>query len=638
MNRRSYILATAGHVDHGKSALIKALTGSDPDRLPEEKARGITIDLGFAYLELPADEQNEFSLGIVDVPGHEDFVKNMVAGVGSIDVALLVIAADDGWMPQTEEHLQILGYLDVTKGVVALTKSDLSEDLESAIAGIREKLANSSLADAPIIPTSVVANTGIDELRTALADVIRTTPLPADVSKPRLSVDRAFSLKGLGTVVTGTLSGGSLVNGQSVVIQPGNRRSRVRSIQSHGADQKMVNPGVRTALNLADVSVGDGPNGAKRGDTICDSGLGMTSQTWDVRISKSVRLKSLKLPAAQPLKHEVRVQVHHGSGCVAAKVMLLEGGSVNAGETAFAQIRFEEPVFGFAGDCFVVRDWSEQWTLAGGVVLDPAAERKQLRSEQRLARLQKLSSAEGAIERLRAELDYTPVLDVDLIKKSTLFRKPEIDSAVKELVDDGCIASGHRLIDGNYWVSTIDGAAKVIDAFHQKFPEKPGLPLVDLKTELTGLIDELFGPLTQALSERGFVQKETLILRRTHQLELPPALQAAGERVKKALAQNPMEPPSRKELAPNQVSQSALKFLVDSGQAVILSNELAMAADAYEEAVQMVTEHIHKNGPARVSDLRPVLGTTRRILIPFLEHLDKQRITVRDGDVRRLNH
>lgn len=636
MNRRSYIIATAGHVDHGKSALIKALTGHDPDRLPEEKARGITIELGFAHLELPDHDQNILSLGIVDVPGHEDFVKNMVAGVGSIDVALLVVAADDGWMPQTEEHLQILDYLGVSRGVLALTKSDLATDLDVVMASVRKRISDSSLADVPIIPTSVIANIGLDELKAALTEVLKTTPLPADISKPRLAVDRAFSLKGLGTVVTGTLSGGSLVSGQSVVIQPGDRRSRIRSMQSHGSDQKMVSPGVRTALNLADVSVGDSPDAVNRGDTVCDSGLGATSCTWDVQIAKSARLKPQNIPAAQPLKHEVRVQIHHGSACTPATIMLLEISSLSAGETAFAQVRFEEPVFGFSGDHFIIRDWSEQWTLAGGVVLDPDANRTHLRSETRVTRLKKLSDAKDANERLRVELEFAPVLDVAAVRNSTMFRKSETDDAVKAMVEAGCVQHAGRLIEAGYWKEQLESARALIDEFHKQFPEKPGLPLSDLKSGLAGLSENLFGALTTALSKDGFIQKDVLIRRASHQLELPPALQAAGQRVKKQLSEKPMEPPSRKELAPDQLSQSALKFLVDSGQAVILSPELVLSSVAFENAVELIREFIQKNGGAKVSDLRPVLGTTRRILIPLLEHLDRQRITIREGDVRRL--
>src|SRR5213594_2033546 len=233
MSARNFIIATAGHVDHGKSALVKALTGIDPDRLPEEKARGITIDLGFAHLELPSsinDPSATFHLGIVDVPGHEDFVKNMVAGVGSIDLALFVVAADDGWMPQTEEHLQILGYLGVNRAVVALTKIDLVENIEAVSARLREKLAGSPFAQAPIVPASVLTGRGLEELKAALIRVLADTPSPRDIGKPRLPVDRVFTLRGIGTVVTGTLTGGMFRRGQAVVIQPSGRTARIRSL------------------------------------------------------------------------------------------------------------------------------------------------------------------------------------------------------------------------------------------------------------------------------------------------------------------------------------------------------------------------------------------------------------------------
>src|SRR5229473_1117753 len=250
-----FIVATAGHVDHGKSALVKALTGTDPDRLPEEKARGITIDLGFAHLELPSLRPNDppLLLGIVDVPGHEDFVKNMVAGVGSVDLALFVVAADDGWMPQTEEHLQILNYLGVPGAVVALTKVDLTQDEEDVGSAIREKLRGTPYADAPIVATSSVSGRGVDELKAALARVLDETPPPRDIGKPRLPVDRVFQLQGIGTVVTGTLTGGALRRGQTVVIQPSEKATRIRSLQSHSRDVESSEPGTRTALNLPDL-------------------------------------------------------------------------------------------------------------------------------------------------------------------------------------------------------------------------------------------------------------------------------------------------------------------------------------------------------------------------------------------------
>src|SRR5215218_423302 len=257
MTSRSYILATAGHVDHGKSSLVRALTGTDPDRLPEEKARGITIELGFAHLDLESPGGN-VHLGIIDVPGHEDFVKNMVAGVGSIDLALLVVAADDGWMPQTEEHLQILLYLGVKHAVVALTKADLIPDAAPVTHIVREKLKGTPFAEAAIVPTSIGDARTCDALKAALAAaVVGLAPQP-DIGKPRLPVDRAFTLKGVGTVVTGTLTGGSLKRGQAAIVQPSGRPARVRTLHNHNSDVEMIGPGNRAALNLPDVQVDAG--------------------------------------------------------------------------------------------------------------------------------------------------------------------------------------------------------------------------------------------------------------------------------------------------------------------------------------------------------------------------------------------
>ena len=254
MTTRHFIIATAGHVDHGKSALVKALTGTDPDRLPEEKKRQITIDLGFAALDVTAPNGDKIHAGIVDVPGHEDFVRNMIAGVGSIDLALFVVAADDGWMPQSEEHLQILTYLGVQRAVVALTKSDLGR-IDVVTNLIRERLLGTTFADSPIIPTSIRTGTGIEKLVNTLANQLGSTEPQRDICKPRLFIDRVFTLRGTGTVVTGTLTGGSLHRGQQIVVYPTNVETRIRSIQSHGQELQVAQPGMRTAINLLDLSV-----------------------------------------------------------------------------------------------------------------------------------------------------------------------------------------------------------------------------------------------------------------------------------------------------------------------------------------------------------------------------------------------
>src|SRR5213595_2703271 len=375
MTAKHFILATAGHVDHGKSALVKALTGTDPDRLPEEKARGITIDLGFAELSLAGANGEMFHVGIVDVPGHEDFVRNMIAGVGSIDLAWLVVAADDGWMPQTEEHLQILLYLGVERIVVALTKSDLGK-IDDVTNQIREKLRETTFANAQIIPTSVRTGEGLENLKSALSVEIASLAPPRDIGKPRLFVDRAFTLRGIGTVVTGTLTGGQIQRGQNVVIQPRNLSTRIRSIQSHGRDLEIAHPGTRTAVNLPDLVVGSEVN---RGDGIATVGYEPTS-TLDVLLTRSPRAQR-----SAAMKSGSSAYIHHGTIRVLAKFIFAETDSLAVGQSAVAQLRLGAPLLAFVGDRLIVRDASEQQTIAGGVVFN--VDSRDFRSSQERALL-----------------------------------------------------------------------------------------------------------------------------------------------------------------------------------------------------------------------------------------------------------
>ena len=633
--QKHFIVATAGHVDHGKSALVKALTGTDPDRLPEEKARGITIDLGFAHLDLP---DAEISAGIIDVPGHEDFVKNMVAGVGSIDLALFVVAGDDGWMPQTDEHLQILEYLGVKHAVVALTKIDLAANEEQAESGVREKLRGTAFADAPIVRTSTVTDRGIPELKAALANVLAQTPVPRDISKPRLAVDRVFTLHGIGTVVTGTLSGGTLKVGQSVVIQPSGKATRVRNLQSHNQDVPSVGPGTRTAINLPDVFVagkgqGYAGSGISRGEVVTLAELGEPSTTMDVTLQRTLRTVHMGLTESRPLKDEITVRVHHGSASHAARVLLLDCRELQPGEKALAQLRFETPVFAFAGDRFVIRDWSEQTTLAGGVVLEAEASRKNVRAPAHLEFLRARANASESLEAFVSSLlaRDRAVAAARLLTKSR-WSAAEIAAAIqgKQI--------GGWAIDPAWWLALRQKAGQRIQEEHQAHPDRAGLALNDLRATIEGDLPDpaFFDTVVADLYREEYVKVGTAIRHKQHRPALPPALQAAGARVRSALSAKPFEPPPRKELAPDAASQTVLRFLIQTGEALELSEDTVMLSEHFARATEQIRKFLTQKGKATASELRQHLNTNRRVIIPLLERLDKDGVTVRQGDCRVL--
>jgi selenocysteine-specific elongation factor len=634
---KHFILATAGHVDHGKSALVKALTGTDPDRLPEEKARGITIELGFAQLELKTPEAS-MNIGIVDVPGHEDFIKNMVAGVGSIDLALLVVAADDGWMPQTEEHLQILTYLGVRRAVVALTKVDLAKSEDAAESDVRAQLAGTDFQDAPIVRTSVTAGRGIEELKAQLASEFESLLPQPDIGKARLAIDRAFTLRGIGTVVTGTLTGGTLRRGDAVVVQPANIPARIRTIQSHNREADEIGPGERTALNLADLTIARerGQRGVWRGDVVTLAEFGDASAVIHAALARSARLPI----TARALKHGAAVRVHHGSRNSAARIFFQDGEELRGRETGIAQIRFDTPVFMFAGDRFVVRDVSEQSTLAGGVVLDPDASVKNFRSAaQRELLKQRMHSPENAAVFVRTQLlRDRAIRQAGLLVKSR-FSHSEISAAISELSKSGsAVEFADLLFDAKWWNDFRARAISEIEKEHQAHPNRVGLELSRLRTVLGAEmpLPEVFDVLISELGRNGFVRSGETIQRATHRPTLPDSLQASGARIRTALATKSFDPPSRKELAPDPLSQHALRFLCDTGEVIKITDDLFLGSEGFAKMRDAVITFIRGKGFATMSDLRQTLGSSRRVVVPFLERLDRDGVTRRMGDKRTL--
>ncbi len=646
MTEKHFILATAGHVDHGKSALVKALTGIDPDRLPEEKAREITIELGFAQLILDGPNEQRFHIGIVDVPGHEDFVRNMIAGIGSIDLALFVVAAGDGWMPQTEEHLQILTYLGVERAVIAFTKSDLGDASSSITAQVRERLYDTAFARSPIIPTSVRTGEGIESLKSAVASELSTMQPQLDFGKPRLFIDRAFILRGIGTVVTGTLTGGRLHRGEGVVIQPQNFDARIRSIQSHGYEVEYAQPGMRTAINLPDVGIGDGLGQIKRGDviTIADPSASLwashasrASSTLVVLLEKSHRLKP-KDPAARPLKNGTSVNLHHGTSRFPAKIYLLDSDALEPGKQMIAQLKPESPIFAFLGDRFVLRDASEQYTIAGGVVLDPDGDRKEFRHEEKRKLLMARATAPDDVDLcVRSEIGLRGFVAIQGVLGKSHFSRAEIAEALlrlqrlKEIIVHGKIAA-----NTGSWQALRNRATLLIDKALSKNPERIGFDLSQLRAALRDQAGHVFEALIEDMCSDDFVRRESMIARRSHQPALPATLRPAAAKIREALSKKPFDPPARREIESDRNAQRVLRFLIEGGEVIEIASDVVLSRENFERMKNAVADFISKNGPATVSELRQALESSRRTMVPFLEKLDRQGVTRRIGDKRVL--
>jgi selenocysteine-specific elongation factor len=630
MTEKHFILATAGHVDHGKSALVKALTGTDPDRLPEEKERQITIDLGFAELNLAGPDGQRFHIGIVDVPGHEDFVRNMIAGVGSIDLALLVVAADDGWMPQTEEHLQILTYLGVERAVIALTKSDLVAN-ETVVRQIRDRLRDSRFANAQIIATSVRNGDGIAMLKIALASEFAAMHSPRDCGKPRLFIDRVFTLRGIGTVVTGTLTGGKLHREQKVVVQPGNLHTRIRSVQSHGRELEVAEPGMRTAINLPDISVEQ----ISRGNVVTITDFGPGNSTLIALLEKSPRL-SRENPGERPLKSGLSVYLHHGTSRTAAKITLPKNRCLEAGKNEIAQLRLASPTFVFAGDRFVIRDPSEQHTLAGGMVLDPNG--GEFRDEAKRKLLMNRAMAPDDIHLwVRSEVTLHRLVPIQGLLDKSHFSNSEIADALLSLKRDEEVVVQEKIAaHTGTWRALRDRATRLIDNELNKNPERPGYDLSELRAALRDKSRDVFEALVADMCSHDFVRKQSTITRRSHRPALPEKLQPVAAKIHEALCKKPFDPPPRRELEWDLEAQRVLRFLIENGEVIEISSDVALLRENFECMRNSVANFISKNGPATVSELRQELESSRRIMVPFLERLDRDGFTRRMGDKRTL--
>ena len=630
-SRKSVIVGTAGHIDHGKSALVEALTGTHPDRLAEEKRRGITIDLGFAFLE-----ENGVRFGLVDVPGHERFVSNMLAGAAGIDLVLLVIAADESIKPQTREHFDICRLLGVTRGVVALTKSDLVEtDMLGLVRlEVEEYLRGSFLERAPIVPVSAKTGAGLAELKKALHDVAMEIPGKDTARYFRLPIDRAFAMKGFGTVVTGTLISGSIGTEDEVELFPSGTRLRVRGVQSGGKSIERAFAGQRTAVNLSGIDYAD----VKRGMSLATPERFRTTRRVDVRLTL--------LPSARKLKHRSRVHFHAGTAETVAEVLLYGQGTLAPGQSALAHLRLQEDVLLLPGDRFIVRQFSPVITIGGGEVLDCLARRPTLRDTGRTAFLETMER--GKRDEVLVAMTERAILGLEfdeIAARTAWFEKevrevaqrPNVAERVKIVSTEPLILLGRKAFD--------DARRKIaerVERFHKENPLSPGIAREDLRASLGRRVrPETFrSALEELAGEKKLEVQGELVRRAGAQIALlPEEAQAKGE-IEKAFSVAGLAVPSVKEvLAKLSVeakrAEKLLQILLRERNLVRVSPELIFHRDALAQLKEQLATYKRAKGERiSVPVFKELTGISRKYAIPLLEYLDRERVTRRAGDER----
>lgn len=618
-----FVIGTAGHVDHGKSTLVEALTGIDPDRLAEEKERAMTIDLGFAWLRLGDEE-----VGVVDVPGHRDFIENMLAGIGGIDLALLVIAADEGVMPQTREHLAILDLLEVSDGVVALTKTDMVDDeewLELVTLEIGEALAPTTLASAPIVPVSARTGQGIDALRATLVDRLRTAEARPDNGRPRLPIDRVFSLPGFGTIVTGTLQDGVLYTGQEVNIEPGGYSARVRGLQTHKTKRETAAPGSRVAINLTGVD----RDALRRGQTVVAPGA----------YKPTILLDALyhHLPDADaPLLHNQEVKVFAGSAEVTAKSRVIGRDAVNPGETGWLQLALQEPVSVAKDDRFILRRPSPGATLGGGRVLDPYPGRRyrRLRPET-LARFEALERGSPGELLLQALERGGPATAAVAIERAGLDREAGL-AEVEQLVADGSVMLvGKQLLPVSRWQALHSEALSIMGRHHATQPLRQGIDREELRNRLR-LNPQIFSALIDDMARSGaIVTSGTQIALPNHKITFSAAQQTSVDQLLARLKRSGVNSPNVKD-SRKMVGDDVYYALLDLGVLKQISDDVVYDEATYSGVVDKVTGYLATHATISAPEARDLLDTSRKYAIAILEHLDDIRVTRRVGDDREL--
>jgi selenocysteine-specific elongation factor len=630
----SHILGTAGHIDHGKSALICALTGIDPDRLPEEKRRGVTIELGFAQLTLP----NGSSLGVVDVPGHEKFVRQMVAGASGVDIALLVVAVDDGVMIQTREHIRVLRLMGVRHIVVALSKADLADDEWRTLVELEviELLEEQGFEDFAVIPTSVVTGEGLDQLKTALEEIIDRIDVSASTDVMRLPVDRSFTIEGAGCVVTGTLWSGVAHVGDTVELLPLKRTARIRGIQVHGASAQTAHAGQRVALNLANISATD----IARGETVATPGtLNMTNR-FDALLTDLGPDSG-----AAVLESGTRVHVHHGATTTLGRVLLFGQDALAPGTEAFVQIRLESPVAMRYGDRFIIRSYSPTFTVGGGTILVPQATKRATLGEGEHELLTALAQRDLRNTVLgMMSMTNAPHTSADLAVQLGTLRSQV--AAILNQADFERIKTGKETsFITSAGASTIRNAINsTLLAFHEQNPDATDMSIATLREQsVPNLSPILFDAFILQLIEQKMITAGSGTVRHNHAAQTARIEQEELAAIAlPLLVQQGLSPDSLTDLSTRlktseKTMRSALAPLATDGVLIRLAGDLYFAPAAIEQGATRIRQRfaVSEEG-ATAAQLRDVLGVSRKYAIPLLEHYDKTALTRREGDLRYL--
>ena len=624
---KNIIIGTAGHVDHGKTALIKALTGIETDRIKEEKKRGITIELGFAYLDLPDGEK----AGIIDVPGHEKFVKNMLAGAGGIDLALLVVAADEGFMPQTREHLGILSLLNISEGIIVITKKDrVDEDwLEIVCDEVRQEVQGTFLENAQMIPVSSYTGEGIEQLRQAIFTMIDQKTQIKNLDVPfRIPVDRIFSVEGFGTVITGTLIEGTMKVGDPVTVYPSRIESRIRNLQVHSQDVQEAYAGQRVAVNLAGLKKTD----LNKGDVIAVPDSMHTTMMIDIHLTV---LKDCD----REIRNATRLHLYHGARDILCKIVLLDRDSVGAGESCYAQLRLEEEIAVKTGDRFVLRFYSPVETIGGGVILD-SNPFKHKRNDAAVLESLKLKEGGSDREKISAALrDYSARFEtLDFLQIQTGIPKEQFDQQINKLIKDKVAfrVSDNVVIHTDYLNRLKDSAVKLLESYHKENPLREGMKKDEFRNKLIKYEDiSVVDKITDSLVNRKVLKYVNNCVALA---DFEVQQDNNQQEIENAFLQGGFSPESPDQIAARfpkvKNFKQVLESLVNTGKLVRVEEKILLHADYYNKALTLAKEHIDQNGQITLAEMRDLMGASRKFAVAVLEYWDKRGITKKVGDAR----